>query len=270
MIPAVNVRLAHGDILAAPDYDGESRILAVDGVLELEIKLYEETAVSILSDVYAPGRELVPKFDTAFFESLLLKNNSKYKLTDKLALGRQDKVLQICHCNGSVKLDDVTVVENGINIEGALQVAVLYISSDDTMPLNSVSGILPFAYTVEVSGIQPGYEYQLKPGLEQLSAMMLSGDEIELKAVLSFDTLVLKKITEQVITEVSVTPLDMARLEEMPGIAGYIVQPGDSLWSIAKRFFTTVQSLKVMNGLTGDEIRPGDRLLIIKQVEEMM
>ena len=40
--PMVTVRLAHKDMEAKPDYDGEMREMDVDAVLELDIKLYEE------------------------------------------------------------------------------------------------------------------------------------------------------------------------------------------------------------------------------------
>ena len=52
----------------------------------------------------------------------------------------------------------------------------------------------------------------------------------------------------------------------MPGIVGYIVQSGDSLWKIAKKFHTTVESIMSMNELSSEEIRPGDRLILVKEV----
>ena len=50
----------------------------------------------------------------------------------------------------------------------------------------------------------------------------------------------------------------------MPGTKEYVVQPGDSLDAIARRFNTTVELLKKMNARTikGDSIRPNDRLKV--------
>lgn len=42
----------------------------------------------------------------------------------------------------------------------------------------------------------------------------------------------------------------------------YTVVSGDTLWSIARRYGTTVDAIKRLNGLTGDEIRVGQTLLI--------
>lgn len=269
MIPAIDVRLAHREVTAIPDFDGENRVISLEAVLDLDIRLYEEVRIEILNDVYSPVKELIHTVGTAFFESLLMKNTSKYKLVDKLKIKGGDKILQICHSNGSVKIDDIRVVEDGIAIEGALCVSLLYISSDDREPMRSLRGAIPFSYTVEAKGVEESCVFQLKPGLEQLNALMLGGDEVEIKAVITFDALVLKKVAEEVITDVREEELDMDKLERMPGIVGYIVQPGDSLWKIAKRFYTTINSLKATNGLTADEVKPGDRLLVIKQVEQL-
>ena len=47
-----------------------------------------------------------------------------------------------------------------------------------------------------------------------------------------------------------------------PGVREYVVQPGDSLWLIAKRYGTTVEALKQLNGLTSDLLNIGQVLKI--------
>jgi len=44
--------------------------------------------------------------------------------------------------------------------------------------------------------------------------------------------------------------------------ADYVVQPGDTLYSLARRFGTTVEALKEANGLQSDLIQVGQRLRI--------
>ncbi len=40
----------------------------------------------------------------------------------------------------------------------------------------------------------------------------------------------------------------------------YVVQPGDSLWQIARRYDSTVSALRAANNLSGNNIRPGQKL----------
>lgn len=51
----------------------------------------------------------------------------------------------------------------------------------------------------------------------------------------------------------------------MPGIIGYIVKNGDTLWNIAKQFYTTVEDIKEMNDIN-EEVKQGQKLLIVKHV----
>jgi LysM repeat protein len=43
----------------------------------------------------------------------------------------------------------------------------------------------------------------------------------------------------------------------------YIVQPGDSLWDISRKFGLTPKKLRQMNGLANNVIYPGDRLAVV-------
>ena len=46
----------------------------------------------------------------------------------------------------------------------------------------------------------------------------------------------------------------------------YIVQPGDTLWSIARQFGTTVEALRRANGLDGNLIWPGQVLYLPEDI----
>ncbi|MCI8400909.1 MAG: DUF3794 domain-containing protein [Lachnospiraceae bacterium] len=269
MIPAIDIRPVHWEVEAKADYDGEMRLLSAEAVLELDIRLYEELRVGVLSDIYCPGADVILESSEAHLEHLVTRNASKYKMTDKLTLGAVDKILQICHAGGSVKLDSVEPVENGLSVEGTLCVDVLYVAADDLSPVRNIRGMLPFSYTIEASGIRPGATFRVKPGLEQLSAMLLGNGELEIKAVIVLDSLVMEPLTLPVIRSAQIMPLDPARLEALPGIVGYVVQKGDTLWKIAKKFYASVDNIRETNGLGGDELEPGQRLLIIKQAERL-
>ena len=266
MIPVVSMELAHKNVEARPDYDGEMRELDVEAVLELDMKLYEEQQIQILSDLYATDRELTPITKEACFEQILTKNGCKCRVAEKVSMDQNQRILQICHSGGAVKVDDISVGEDLLIIDGAVEVSLLYLTSDDSAPVQSAVRMVPFHCEAEAAGISEDSVYQVTPSLEQLTAVMAGGDSVEIKAVASLEVLVLQPVCEAVITDVTEQPLDVKKLQEMPGIVGYIVQPGDSLWKIAKKFHTTVESIMTMNELSSDEIRPGDWLILVKEV----
>ena len=163
-------------------------------------------------------------------------------------------------------LDEAAPAEEGLSLEGVLEVNLLYLTDDDEEPVRAAREVIPFRFTAEADGITEDSVWQMNLGLEQLTAVMLGGDTVEVKAVIAADVLVLQPVREPVVTGVQTAPLDVKKLQELPGIVGYVVQPGDTLWKIAKKFHTTVDNIKETNSLAGEEIKPGDRLILIKEI----
>lgn len=267
MIPFITVKLVHKELEVNPDSDGEMREISVDAVLELDMRLYEEQHVEILSDLYALDREVIPDTGEACFDQIAARNVLKNKIQEKITLDNGQRILQICHSDGNIKIDETQIMEDGLHIDGVLEAQLIYLTADDTSPVGSSVEMLPFHVVAEVPGITESSVYQMEPGLEQMTAVMLGGDSVEIKAVVTIDILVLEPVCEQVILDVREEPLDAEKLKEMPGIVGYIVQPGDSLWKIARKFHTSVDEIMAANNLTDSMIHPGDRLILVKEVK---
>lgn len=270
MIPHIHCSLSGNDVEAKPDTDGEQRMLGIDYVIDMDICLYEDQDIDIINDVYSAVKDLEPSTKMIHYQRLVMKNSSKCKTADKIKLSPdQPKILQICNSGGSIRLDDAKAVEDGIQIEGAVAMSLLYAALDDKHPLQTLEGILPFTHKIEVSGMKPGCIFRLEHSLEQLGAVMTNSEEIEVKAVINLDCLVMEELSGEVMTNVTAKPYDLNKIQELPGIVGYIVKPGDTLWKIAKKFYTTVDSIKSINELSDDRIKPGDKLVLMKKVEEL-
>lgn len=266
MVPAIRVRLAHKEMEARPDYDGELRELAVDAVLEVNSKLYEEQNIDLIGDLYSTNRELELVSQQACFDQIVVHNTSKCKLSEKFPMENKERILQLCHSEGIVRIDDTEIEEQALRVEGVLEVTLLYLTDDDREPVRSVVEQIPFDYRIEAEGIRGDSIYQLTESVEQLTAVMLGGEQVEIRGVIVFDLLVLQQTCYPVISQVEVHPMDLEAIEQLPGITGYIVQPGDSMWTVAKHFHTTPDIVRETNGMTTEEVEPGMRLVLVKQV----
>lgn len=270
MVPEVRIRPIHRSVEAKEDYDGERRLLAIEAVLEMEVTLYREERLTVLDDVYCPGADVILRHGAVTVDRLVTRNGSKYKMTDKINLSNAQKILQICHADGAVKADRIRPRAGGLEVEGTLWVDVLYVAADDLSPVRCVRGMLPFQYEIaapisEDSGKK--YRYRVISGLEQLSAMLLGNGELEIKAVITMDSIVMEPWEMEVIESAQVVPMDPKKFDQLPGIVGYVVQKGDTLWKIAKKFYASVESIKNSNHLTNDTLMPGQKLLIIKETK---
>ncbi len=264
MIPDIEVILAESTLEVRPDYDGEERILQLDAVLELDIRIYDEDTVQILEDVYTPSKELIPVFREETYESLLIRNYAKNRISDRIHIsGTAPKLLQICHCSGEVKVDEIAKTEQGIRMEGAVAISVLYITADDDRPFALLEGVIPFSHEMEAEGIANECRFHLQPQLEQLTASMLGGEEVELKGTISLNLFAVRIRRQNCIRDIEEKELDLKKIQDSPGIVCYVVQPEDTLWDIAKKYYTTPERLKKLNQIK-EEIRPGQKLLLVK------
>lgn len=267
MIGDIEISLEHCEIEAKPDYDGEQRLINVDCALNLDIKLYEENHVDIIADVYSPHKELTPVTQEGNFESLVVKNFAKARVTDKVKIpNNQARILQICHTTGEVKIDEIIPIEDGISVEGVIEVVILYITADDNVPFNVIKGVIPFNHIIEAKGMNDTSINNVRADLEQLTSTMIDSEEVEVKAVINLNAIVLNKMTENIITDINEEPLDYSKLEALPGIVGYVAKSDDTLWKLAKKYYTTVDKIKETNDLNNDFIKMGDSLIIVKSV----
>jgi len=201
-------------------------------------------------------------------ETLVVRNESKCKAQGKIRIqSAKPRILQICHCAGTVRLDQTKVeAGTGIKIEGALPVSILYISADDTMPFAVLEGTVPFTHVAEAQGIDESCRYTLTANLDQLSATMSDSEEIEVRATIGLNLFAVRSGTVRCIHALQEKDYTTEQLEAVPGLTGYIVQDGETLWDIGKAYFQTPQQIVEMNGLPSEEVKKGDCLILMKVV----
>lgn len=253
-------------IEARMDEDGELRLLGVEATLEARILVFEEETIDILEDMYSLSCECVPKIQEQRAERILMQNHSKCKVSERLSLPEiKDSILQVCHSSARIQTEHMEPEEGGIRIEGVLHICFLYVKADDTAPFGVWQGMVPFSYLLESNETQENMNYDVTCAVEQLSVSLLGSDEIEVKAVLAFNSFLRGSVVIRNIEEAESTPIDMEELEKRPGIVGYIVKEGDDLWSLAKNYSTTKEGIMEVNELTSEDIKPGEKLLIFKE-----
>ena len=237
----------------------------MEPVLELEIHLYQEEKMEVLSDVYGVEQEIHAMTSEVQLKSLLVNSNGKCKIAEHTKIEEEQMPMyQLIHSEGEIQVEEQAVVENGIAITGTLTVTTLYLSTDGQKSLYATTNLLPFQYVLETENITPTSVYKLHSSIEQLTVTMLDSTNLDVKAALLFRAVVFSVRKSQLITDIKVEELDMNRLSELPGMVIYIAGPGDTLWDIGKRYYVPIAQLKEVNELPTEEINPGDKILVVK------
>lgn len=277
MIADVSYDIGHEEISVREDADGEARMIGIELALELEIKLLCKGETQVIADVYGVTCEV----DTITQKNIMRKLHQDMYIEEKFTHNTkleeaQPKPLQICHSDARMEMEDCGFGEDEIIWKGTIQVRILYLSGEEGSGFHTLEDSVPFRLTRQMLGIQDvqGSEaelmtqcYALQSELTQLHASLKDGNQIEWRGVIRIHMPLYDVNQEDILQEIQIGELDSQKLEKLPGFAIYFVKKGDTLWQIGKKYYVSVEKIKEINQLTSDEIKPGDRLLIVKAGE---
>lgn len=270
MIPSLDIRSTSFTVEPKPDEDGEMRLFDIELNMKILMKFYKNESIDILQDAYSTTSKLELETNNISFERLLIKNQSNMRINEHITLDNNENILQICSSSATIQLDEHSVSDDGIFVEGVINLNILYITENDDIPLALTKNVIPFSHTIEITGITPDSVYELQSGINQINVIMLDSNEIEAKISISLCALVFTQHTQTVITAIKESPVDMESINNMPGLVGFICNDDCVLWDIAKKYNTTIESIMELNDITSENIHKGDKLLIMKDVEGIL
>ncbi len=267
MIHDIQFKIADEKMSIRPDVDGEERVLAVEVDTKVDIKIYDEAQTNVLSDVYCLEKDLVVKREAVPFQKLLCKNQSQTNIKESIFMDNVlNEILQIYYTSGTCGIESLEILEDRVNVEGVLYCKVMFVAADDRMPINVFETPIPFEHHIDLKGIHPQSVMSITPNIHYIGCTMIGEKEIELKCTIQMNALVFEESSVDIITSIDEKPLDMKAFQKIPGIVGYIVKEKETLWDIAKKYRTTVKSLKKNNSLEEDRVGKGDKLIIVKEL----
>lgn len=268
MIEDILPTVVQESINIRPDEDGEERIIEVEAVLELDIKLYEEKELMVLEDIYSVAGNVILQGMPEQIPHLLLKNQSMGSFFGTHEIAPQEVTpLQISYGSCMVHPEKITVEENRLRMEGMLEFKVLMVTGSDERPYMGVKFFESFNQEIEVKGINAECTYHVVPMVTETSFQLYRSNEIEWKTEINFQTIVFCNEPEYMITDADFVPFTEEELASQHSMLAYRSREGDSLWSVGKRFYISPEAVAEQNNLEEEEIAPGRMLLLIRTAE---
>ena len=246
--------------------DGEARQLAGDVAVSAALQGRETVEREILQDAYAPTGTVTLEKETVTYPVTVGSGKNQFSLKERIHLEESEKpLLRAEEIWGEVRLSEARTATDAVEADGVLTVSLLYHCENDETPLCMLERGIPFGQMMELRGVAEGDAAAVQLRLDDLDFQMLSEQEGELRAAVTMEAVVLRDETAEIVKDI--TPEEEAAPSPMAGAVIYMVQPGDTLWKIAKRYRTTVEDILAINEIENpDLIYPGQKLLIIKQI----
>ena len=154
--------------------------------------------------------------------------------------------------------------ENGkCRIEGIVSTNTVYEAEEGEMGFSSFAENLPFRTLIDIPGIREGMSVDFSCGMKDIWFDRMNSRQVEFNCTIFVSVYAWKVEEYDFIDKVCYIERE-DEAEDGAGMVVYVTRPGDTQWSIAKEFRTTVQELQLINGLgEGDSVESGKKLLIL-------
>lgn len=245
---------------------GEMRVLNVEAVIAAEARVFETETKELLIDAYCPGLSIQPKKRRIKVAQVVGETQEQLVVKDSMTFPENvPQAARVLYAEAKPIITDQHISDGKVVIEGVLVSKVIYQSTDSSYGLASIKEDIPFRQSLVIEGAQEDMECQSRLLIDHVNCTLIAPDEVEFRAVMTAEASVFTSVEKEVFLDVEVEELKQG---EDSGIFVYFIQPGDSLWSIAKKYNTTIASILKYNEIDESQVlTPGDKLLIYKKLE---
>lgn len=249
-----------------PDEDGEDRVVEIEVSVNANIQIKSQEEVKILSDAYILNKHLIFTKKDLVYPKLVCKNKNQSTIRENIEI-QNSNILQIIKVNGIQNIDDIYLEDDRGIIEGVIGLSILYIDKDDENPIRTKDTQIPFRQVIELRGAKKEMDIFVSSHIEGITFNMINDSEMEVRVIISFDTEVNDFNGESIIENIEIQDIPKEVLENLPSMIIYVVEPNDTLWSIAKKYNTTINEITKTNDIDDlNLIFPGQKLLILKNI----
>jgi len=247
--------------------DEERKVLDLEADVQIEATLNRMEQKEFIVDAYSPSCSLSLETKKIALDQIIGKNSSNTMIKETLEVpsGKRniDKIFSL---NGKVFLTDSMLSDGKNHIEGVAAVTVLYMPPGKDVEAQSFSQEIPFRHTLDIEGATSDMEVETELYIDDIDYNLINPDQLEVRLNIGASSTVKKKVEKEILINVEDTG-ERIDISKKPSITIYFIQPGDTLWKIAKRYHTTVEELMNANEIEDpNRLVPGERLFIQKNV----
>ncbi len=262
-----DVKLSVGETEVTPevDEDGEPREIAVDVTIYEDLKASKVTEKSFVTDAYGLEQNLKPIQENVTFPMTAGVAQNRFTVKETVRLEENEMpMMQAVRVWGNVQITDAKADTDTVTVEGVLHTEILYLCQDDEMPVCVIHRGFPFTRTIEVKGANAGDTVCVRGTWEEADFRLLTENEGECRIQVMLYAKVLRNQQLTMVTDLQEE--EIAENVAQPGAVIVMVQPGDTLWNIAKKYRTTPERILMMNDIENpDRLYVGQKLLILRK-----
>ncbi len=264
----VDVSVGESRVNIKENEAGEKKVLDVEVDMSISGKVFNNVEMDVVSDAYSPTCQMDITKDLIKMYEMVCASHSSMIIKEGMSVKAGDpEIEKVSYVDAAAIVNEVKIVDDKIVVEGIIEATAVYMTSFSGEPMWSMKEQIPFRHTVDTPGSRVGMLSNVKTEVENVTYSYMNSQMIELRIVIHTTIEVYKPIEKRMISRIQEIEGVKADSSKMPAVTIYLVQKGDSLWTIAKRYNTTVDSLVRLNNIENPAmIYPGMQILVLKSI----
>jgi len=248
------------------DGDGELRSIKADIEVSVLAEGSEKKEFETVADAYGLDVRLDVDSHTLRLEGFSRELTKQIGINDVVEMDEDfPEVHEVFNVACKAGVSDVRIGDGKLVVEGVTQNSVFYLPEDEQQPVMCISREIPFEGEFDIQDIDETMSCDVEVDVEHCNFSLISTKEIEIRPTLTITARVTEEVEIPMVDSVRESEQDTRALDERPSIVIYYAQQGDSLWELAKRYYTTVEEIQEVNDITDDSLLPGRQVIIPKR-----
>ncbi|MCK9444067.1 MAG: DUF3794 domain-containing protein [Tissierellaceae bacterium] len=260
--PEIELEVVEGGFEVLENEEGEFKVLDLEIKLRVQGTAFSENEKSLIVDAYSTKEKMKVEME----EVNLVENIRTMTHRESLALDLAEyRIKEVYDLSGYTTIIDTRVIDEGITVDGILSVEAIYLE-EDTEDINTLKEEIPYKFYLPVEGINLNSVVEIDINLESIKTCIYK-DTIKIEGNIRHKINVNRNRLIKLIKTMEETE-ELIDKRDRPSITIYIVQNGDILWDIAKRYNTTMEEILEDNeSINPNNIIPGEKIIIEKKVD---
>ena len=245
------------------DGDGKQRLM-LSLTVAAGIDIFRGMEREIVTDMYHRVRDVDFSTTSRRVSELCGSGAAEISVREIITLPESEKGFgRIPYISASVERVEAEAENGKCRVEGIIETNTVYEAEEGDVGFASFAQKLPFRTLIDIPGIREGMSVDFSCGMKDIWFDRMNSRQVEFNCTLFVSVYAWKVEEYDFIDKVCYIEREEAA-EDGAGMVVYVTRPGDTQWSIAKEFRTTMQELQLINGLgEGDYVEAGKKLLIL-------
>ena len=243
----------------------QGEVFRLEGEIITFAELYTVTERDIVVDGYHREKDFICDFTEERSRVPVATSTGEASVREIIspdaAYGEVEKIL---YTTGEIVDSESRGEQGKVITEGTLQAKMICVSlrNEEEPQIFSIRQGVPFRVVTTVPQMTGGEIISAKTQVRDIWAEKINGKQLEFNATVMVGAEIMREVAFKVLTNPAFE--ESTSKETMAPMVVYVAGKDDTLWSIAKKFKTSADSVSKLNELEDEGIVQGRKLLIIR------